>query len=125
MTRSEGSTFPARTSWMVFLTRARALSLSSARISSNSSDSILLWMSKESERRISYPRTRSSSETAGQTILPTYRFFIPWVNMGSRSFSNSRVPPSRENLSAILFPNSTEPSRSWTGDCMNTESVSE
>ena len=125
ITSSDGSTFPVRTSCTVDLTRARASSFFSSRILSKRSVSSLLWRSNESERRISYPLTRSSSCASGHTILPTYLFFIPCVNMGSRIFSNSRVPPSREYLSAILVPNSTDPSRSWAGDCMNTESVSE
>ena len=85
----------------------------------------LFCRSNESVLLLSYPRTRSSSCFTGHTILPTYLFFLPWVNSGSRIFSNSRVPPSREYLSAILVPKSTDSSRVDPGDCTNTESVSE
>ena len=96
ITRSEGGTLPDWTDCMAVLIISRASSFLSSRIISNRSVRTLLWRSKESDLLISYPLTRSSSETVGQTILPTYLFFLPCVKSGSRSFSNSSVPPSRE-----------------------------
>ena len=125
MTSSALSTRPARVSWMVFLASARASSFRSSRMQANISVWSLFCRSKESVLLDSYPRTSSSSCLVGQTILPTYLFFFPWVNRGSRIFSNSRVPPSREYLSAISVPNSTDSSSVLPGDCTNTESVSE
>ena len=58
-------------------------------------------------------------------MRPTYLFFFPWLNSGSRTFSNSSTPPSTVYFSAISVPNFTTESRSPFGDSMNIESVSE